>query len=164
MAHDTAAHGFDEWYRANARHIVAVVSIVTRDQDVAVDAVAEACARAFARWDRLALGNASGWTYVVALRVARRAQRRRAREDHHLRSEGTSQQSNSPADHDDVLWALVGDLPERMRLAVALRYVGDLSEQQVADVMGISRSGTAALLTKARAALRTALVETRNSE
>lgn len=46
-----------------------------------------------------------------------------------------------------------------MRAAVVLRYVADLQEQTVADVLGTSRGGVSSLLVKARTRLRTALVE-----
>jgi DNA-directed RNA polymerase specialized sigma24 family protein len=40
-----------------------------------------------------------------------------------------------------------------MRLAVALRYLGDLRETQIAEVMGITRGGVSSLLVKAHAHL-----------
>jgi DNA-directed RNA polymerase specialized sigma24 family protein len=44
-----------------------------------------------------------------------------------------------------------------MRLAVALRYIGDLDETEIARAMSITRGGVASLLHKARASLRTVL-------
>lgn len=42
------------------------------------------------------------------------------------------------APRDGVLWARVSRLPEKQRLAVSLRYRGDLSHREIADVMQTS--------------------------
>ena len=44
-------------------------------------------------------------------------------------------------------------LPERQRLAVVLRYVADLPEQTIGEVMDVTRSTAASTLTQARARL-----------
>ncbi len=86
-----------------------------------------------------------GWTYRVALDELRRALRRRVRE----RSIPPDVPRIVPATDPD-LWDLVRCLPERQRLAVVLRYVADLPEQAIADVMGITRSTASSTLTQAR--------------
>jgi RNA polymerase sigma-70 factor (sigma-E family) len=48
-------------------------------------------------------------------------------------------------------------LPERQREALVLRYYGDLSEAQIAAVMGISRGAVKSHTARAMAALRTVL-------
>ena len=45
-------------------------------------------------------------------------------------------------------------LPERQREALVLRYYGDLSEAQIASVMGISRGAVKSHTARAMAALR----------
>ena len=50
-------------------------------------------------------------------------------------------------------------LPERQRLAVALRYLADLTEDQVASTMGIARGTVAATLHSARQTLAASLAE-----
>ena len=37
------------------------------------------------------------------------------------------------------LWLMVRELPARQALAVSLRHIGQLTEQEVADVMGVKR-------------------------
>jgi DNA-directed RNA polymerase specialized sigma24 family protein len=86
-----------------------------------------------------------GWTHRVALNELRRSLRRRGRE----RSAGGGPAATVPST-DPELWDLVRRLPERQRLAVVLRYVADLPEQAIADVMGITRSTAASTLTQAR--------------
>ena len=48
-------------------------------------------------------------------------------------------------------------LPERQREALVLRYYGDLSEAQIASVMGISRGAVKSHTARAMAALRVVL-------
>lgn len=58
---------------------------------------------------------------------------------------------------DDELWSAVRSLPERQRLAIALRYVADLTEAEVAEAMGVRPGTVAATLSKARTQLATQL-------
>lgn len=144
---------FEDWYREHAVRLVAVLGVVIADEDEARDAVAEACAKAFVRWGRVGrMANPAGWVYVVALRDVRRTRARRARP-----LPAPAPQHEGRSESDPAVWKAVQELPERMRLAVALRYVGDMNDVEVAAVMSISRGGAASLLHKARAALRTKL-------
>jgi RNA polymerase sigma-70 factor (ECF subfamily) len=54
---------------------------------------------------------------------------------------------------DRELWDLVQRLPDRQRVAIVLRYVADLPEQAIAEVMRIRRSTVGSTLTQARGRL-----------
>ncbi len=56
-----------------------------------------------------------------------------------------------------VLWPHVCSLPPRQRAVVVLRYYEDLSEAQIADVLGCSRGNVKSTAHRALKALRTAL-------
>jgi RNA polymerase sigma-70 factor (ECF subfamily) len=58
---------------------------------------------------------------------------------------------------DAGVWAAVRSLPERQRTAVALRYVLDLPEAEVAQIMGTTRGSASATLTTARRRLESLL-------
>ncbi len=47
--------------------------------------------------------------------------------------------TEEPAYRDDVLWSRVRELPEKQRQAVTLRYLGDLSHSEIAQVMETSQ-------------------------
>ncbi|MGI8451301.1 MAG: sigma-70 family RNA polymerase sigma factor, partial [Streptosporangiaceae bacterium] len=55
------------------------------------------------------------------------------------------------------LLAALGELPARQREVLVLRYYANLSEEQAADTIGISRAAVRRHATRANAALRTLL-------
>ncbi|HYF73787.1 MAG TPA: sigma-70 family RNA polymerase sigma factor, partial [Nocardioides sp.] len=56
----------------------------------------------------------------------------------------------------DAVWAAVLALPARQRAVVVLRYYEDLSEEQIADVLGCSRGTVKSQASAALANLRRA--------
>src|SRR5437762_13358613 len=78
--------GFTTWYRNEHPRLLATMTIVTRDLHTAQDVTSEAFARALAAWGRVsAMDSPTGWTYHVALNLARRRARRAALEQRLLR-------------------------------------------------------------------------------
>ena len=142
------AQDFDEWYSEVHRQLVSAVVAVFGDLDLARESADEACVRAYERWAGVAeMDSPNGWAVRVALNVAKRKRRRGALERTLLR--------NAERRHVEgpvwELWDVVAKLPARQRQAVALRHVMQLSEAEVASVMGISRGGVSSTL---RAAYR----------
>lgn len=145
---DTA--GFETWYRAEHPRVLAALSVVAGDPDLAQEVAAEAFARALQRWDRVAeMDSPGGWTYHVALNLLRRRARRAALERRLLPRLAPPANITVPAYAVEV-WQVVTGLAPRMRTAVALRYLGGLTEAEVADVMGIAPGTVAATLHQAR--------------
>src|SRR5262245_54531724 len=69
--HMRDSDGFDEFYAATSRTVVAQVYAMTGDLTEAEDAVAEAYARAWQRWSRLhAYADPTAWVRTVAYRIA----------------------------------------------------------------------------------------------
>lgn len=142
---DPAAE-FESWYLREHPKVVAALTWVAGDAHVAADAADEAFARAYANWRKVAkMGSPGGWVYRVALNVVRRRMRRSALEQRKL--EPPAEVTHAV---DQEIWAVVQQLPERQRVAVVLRYLLDLPEQEVATAMGISRGTVASTLAAAR--------------
>lgn len=142
---------FERWYQREHPRLVASLLLVAGDIHVAQDAADEAFARALARWDRVGrMDSPNGWTYKVALNLLRRRGRRAARERELLSRQRPVGEVPAPAGE---AWDAVRQLPPRQRTAVVLKYVADLTEEQVGAAMGVSRSTISSSLADARRTL-----------
>jgi RNA polymerase sigma factor (sigma-70 family) len=145
---------FSEWYRTEYSSAVTTVRLAIGDDRLAEEAVSEAFARALASWPSvMEMASPNGWLYRVALNQARSWLRRRRRERRHLDTLPPTVHSPPAPDPDDRLWRAVKGLPPRARTAIALRYIADLQEKDVAAAMGVTRGAVATTLHRARAQL-----------
>ena len=129
---------FAAWYRAAHPGVVEAVLRAVRRPALASDAVDEAFARAFAGWDRVqAMRSPAGWVYRVAVNEARRQLRRATREEALLAAERPPRPTPPPGGE---AWLLVDALPLRQRAAVVLRHVAGLTEAQIGEALGVTRS------------------------
>ncbi len=105
------------------------------------------------------------WVHRITVRQAsahlRRRGRARAKETPlALLAEPDEPPHGGGLDRDDVLAtrdalvAALAELPSRQRLALALRYVHDLSDEQIADALDCRLGTVHALLSRGRAGLR----------
>ena len=139
---------FASWYEREHTRLVTSLLLVAGDADRAAEATDEAFARAYAAWGRVSLmASPRGWTYRVALNVLRR-RGRRARLEQTLLSRQPPPGSVPPPAGE--AWDAVRCLPPRQRTAIVLRFVADLTEEQVAEIMGVTRSTVSATLAHAR--------------
>ena len=129
--------------------------LATGDVGLGEEAAAEAFALAVVHWSRVrAMDSPTGWVYTTALNQVRRAWRRTVLEQHHLRRT-RSEPVYQPELPDTAVWLAVADLAPRARTAVALRYIADLTEAEVAAAMNVSRGTVATTLSRARTQLAT---------
>ncbi len=149
---------FTEWYSRIAEPLSRTLVGLTGERELARELAAEALARAWQRWPRLTADGRSpdAWTYRVAINLVKRHRRRTALQpEPHWQPATTT--NPEPAYE---LWAHVARLPARQRQVVVLRYLADLPERQIADVLGNSEGAVSASLATARKALRKALEQT----
>lgn len=151
---------FERWYRQEHHRVLTALAVAGGDVEIAREATDEAFVRAYERWPRVrAMDSPGGWLYRVALHELRRRARRQTLERELLRRHHQPSETAQPPIADPNLWDAVRDLPRRQRSAVALRYVLDLTERDVAATMGISRGAASATLTAARKRLHEAIGE-----
>jgi RNA polymerase sigma-70 factor (ECF subfamily) len=133
--------GFDEFFAADYERIVARLATSLRDPELARDSVAEAVSRAWEqKRDGKALDNLPGWIHTVALNCARDTLRRRANS-----KKATERLANEivlPGGDDliadmEVDHALAGLAPRQREIA-RLRFVEDLSYEQIGERLGIA--------------------------
>lgn len=143
--------GFDAFFAAHARRVLALVSAVTGSWQVAEDLTSEAFLRAYRDWDRVAaMDRPDAWVRTVALNMARSRFRRMAAEARALARRGPDPDVELPQPADDELWQTVRKLPSRQARALVLHYVDDLPIDDVAAVMGCASGTVKAHLHRAR--------------
>jgi RNA polymerase sigma factor (sigma-70 family) len=152
---------FDAFFAATYPQVVRALAYALGDRGAAEDAAQDAFAKAYRRWATVSETDRPGaWVYVVAVRDARRKLARVERIER--RTPAGVGVVPDPADglveEADFLVAL-RSLPARQRLAVVLRYWGDLDEASMAAAMGCARGTVKATLSAALAKLRVSMVE-----
>jgi len=153
---------FDAWYEEQHPLVLAALTVASGRPDVAAEATDEAFVRAYERWDRVRrMASPGGWLYKVALNDLRRRTRRQAVERELFRRHRPPAEAEAPTPPalTDHVWDAVRSLPARQRTAVALRYILDLPEGEVAQVMGVTRGAASASLATARRRLETLLAD-----
>jgi DNA-directed RNA polymerase specialized sigma24 family protein len=139
---------FEQWYAGEHPRLVASLLLVLGDVELAREAVDEACLRALVRWARVSrMDSPGGYVYRIALNEAWRRRRRARVEQRILARHGVEPVVPVPAGD---AWELVRGLAPRQRTAVVLRYVADLTEADIAVVMGVSRGTVSSTLIDAR--------------
>lgn len=159
----SSVRDFASWYAATAPGVTRSVTAAVGDPLLGREATAEAYARAYERWGRVAaMESPEGWVHRVAVNLCRRSWRQRSLESRALArvlpaALAGPGAGGEPGEHHDDVYRAVRALPDRMRTAVRLRYWDDLTERQVAERMGVAPGTVSALLSGARARLRGAL-------
>jgi len=143
---------FDDFYRGERVRVLRLCYLATLDAEAAADATQEAMLRAFARWDTLSDQLPAAWVRSVALNLCRSRWRRLQRELRLVPRAFTV--ASIPQVRDLDLLRAIGDLPERQREALALRYWGGFSIEECGTVMGLSAGSVSQHLARARTALR----------
>jgi RNA polymerase sigma-70 factor (ECF subfamily) len=146
---------FESFFEEAKDHAYRAILVSSRRPAQAEDAVAEAFARAWERWDTVgSLENPLGWVIRTAMNRYTsdwRVWRREVQEPPPIAAvEDTS--------IDEELVALVWRLPRRQRQVVALRVLGDLSEHETAQMLKISPKTVSVHLHRALVGLRSLLV------
>lgn len=129
---------FDAFVRTRMPELLRFGHVLTGNPDAAADLVQDALERTLNAWPRVRnRGDPEG--YVRRTMVNRNVSIWRK-----LRRERLMDEMPEPPHHDDPdpfdqeLKAVLADLPPRQRTVLVLRFAEDLSEQQVADLLGCS--------------------------
>jgi RNA polymerase sigma factor (sigma-70 family) len=150
---------FTTLYQQEAARLVRSVALATGEPGLAEDAVAEAFARAWSRWREVsATDRPAAWVLRVALNHARDRFRKRGTERRKASAVARPEASYDEASFvDRRLWHAVRDLPAQECTLIALRYVADLSQPEIAAVLGIPPGTVASRLSRARQRLGASL-------
>jgi RNA polymerase sigma-70 factor (sigma-E family) len=164
----SADAALEQLYAAHWRQLVRLAVLLVRDQGTAEEIVQDCFVAVHARWGRLrdpdkalaylrqSVVNRSR-SHLRHLSVVRR---HAEREGAGAVAEGADHTTYDAARRATVLDAL-RRLPRRQREVLALRYYLDLSEAEIADLLGISRGAVKSHASRGAAALRADLGSTR---
>lgn len=146
-------------YRNRYRHFRAGLAPITGSYDSAHDVVQEAFARAVAGLDQFrGDGSLEGWIWRIAFRLALRG----SRNGHEGPLLDEVDVAVPHPEADPELAQALKELPPRRRLIVFLRYYGDLSYDEIAQLCGVSKGTVAASLAQAHDALKPTIEGMRN--
>jgi len=148
------SESFDAFYRATRQRLFECAYALTGDAAEAQDAVHEAYARAWQRWDSVAgYDDPESWVRTVARRIAvSRWRRARNRLVAHRRL-GLPPSVPGPSAERAVLAAALARLPIEQRTAIVLHHLCDLSVVDVARETGAPVGTVKARLARGRRAL-----------
>jgi RNA polymerase sigma factor (sigma-70 family) len=154
---------FEVFYRESRDAVYRAVVLATRSPDRAEEAVAEAYARAIARWDTVASHpNREAWVARTALNQfisGWRRWRREAAEVPDVASVPDEARSLDP-----FLVRQLWRLPRRQREVVALRILLDLDAAQTGEALGIAPATVGVHLSRALAQLRASVTHAYDQE
>ncbi|GAB3578966.1 SigE family RNA polymerase sigma factor [Calidifontibacter terrae] len=146
---------FESFVGASSPALLRTAWLMTGDPHAAEEIVQEALARLFPKWERIASGQPLAYSRRIVVNLVNDGWHRRRREV--LTAETPDRASPTPTavEDRDLLIRLLSGLPPRERQVVVLRHYDDLSEQQVADVLGISVGTVKSTAHKGLTTLRT---------
>ena len=151
------ANGFRDYVMSRSPSLLRAAYLLTGNRADAEDLVQAALAKTYQAWDRIEDRAAlDGYVRRAMINTHISWWRRRKFEEY-----PTDELPDQPvADHagrsdlQDSLRSAVERLPQRMRAAVVLRYYEDMTEAEVADVLGVSLGTVKSTVSRAVAKLR----------
>ena len=156
---------FETWYRREHPYVVNSLFLMCGSVHTASDAADEAFIRAAARWERVStMESPRAWVFRVAVNLVRREHRRNRRESAAYARLNPERHGGVLVLPDPQVWAAVNGLPDRQRETVVLRYVADMTEVDIANVLGVARGTVSSNLTRGLSTLRAALTPLTDGE
>lgn len=145
---------FDGFVAARSAALLRTAFLLTGDWALAEDLLQSALAKSWFAWKRIE-GPPEAYVRKVLVTTYATWWRRRWRSEYPT---AALPEAGAPADSTvedrDLLWRALGTLTKRQRTVVVLRYYEDLSEEEVAAALGISRGTVKSTASRALAALR----------
>ncbi|MFG3287413.1 SigE family RNA polymerase sigma factor [Streptomyces sp. NPDC048179] len=150
---------FQEFVRARWSHLVRTAVLLTGDPHHAEDLTQTALAKAYRSWRRVSRADHPE-AYVRRILVSCNSDRFRKRRVAEALTAAPPERPGhddavTRADERGTLLAALAQLPPRQRAVVVLRYWEDLSEGEVAEVLGCSPGTVKSQASKGLAKLRT---------
>jgi len=153
---------FESWLVAREPALQRLALLLTGDEHSAQDLVQTSLAKLYLAWDRLDdRDNLDAYARRILVNEHRTAWRRpwRRRE---VVTDAPPDRAGPAIEYDggrEVVWEFVASLPPRQRAVIVLRYYEQLTEAEIAEVLGVSPGTVKSQASRAIAALRARLPE-----
>ena len=153
---------FEEFVTARLGALIRYATVVTWDPHLAEDITQDVLVRAQARWGRIGgLDAPEQYVKRMVLNEFLSWRRRRAAQLVYMPTleDVTPHESDRTraVDDRDLTRRLIAGLPPKQRAAIALRYYEDLTDEQIAELLGCRTGTVRSYLSRGLAALRAAL-------
>jgi RNA polymerase sigma-70 factor (sigma-E family) len=148
---------FADWMAARQARLVRTAYLLTGSQHAAEDLVQTTLTKLYLAWDRIVDHQHVDAYAQRALVNEHRSTWRRASRRPEVLSDAPPETGQPAPQYDgerEVVWQFVQGLPPRQRAVIVLRYYEDLSEAEIADLLGISAGTVKSQASRALAALR----------
>jgi len=163
LAHSSESETFASLYERTFPRVYAYVASLVRDRAVAEDVTSQAFERAYRRRRtyRAGRGTREAWVFGIARNAALDELRRRRRRAT-LEADPEDLSAPSPGDlaelslRRETVRSALGTLEDRERELVALKFMGGLSNAEIARVLGLSESNAGTKLHRTITKLREA--------
>ena len=161
-AHPTRELDFESWLTAREPALQRTAHLLTGDVHTAQDLVQNTLAKLYLAWDRLSdIGNIDAYARKILVNEHRSAWRRPVRRREQVTDRVPDRPAPAPEyeDRRDAVWRFVTSLPPRQRAVIVLRFYEQLTEPEIADLLGISLGTVKSQSSRALASLRAQLPE-----
>jgi RNA polymerase sigma-70 factor (ECF subfamily) len=152
---------FAEFVGLRSAALLRTAYLLTGDAGKAEDLLQTALTKTYVAWDHIRdSGAVEAYVRRVLATSAASAWRRRWRVERPTEVlPDRPVADDGPEDH-VLLWSLVKELPSRQRAVLVLRFYEDLSEAEIAEVLGVARGTVKSHAARGLAALRDRLADT----
>jgi RNA polymerase sigma-70 factor (sigma-E family) len=148
---------FTRFFEAGGTHLVRLAHLLLGDLADAEDVAQEVLEELYRTWAEVRPETAMAYARKAVVNRSRSLQRRRAVARRFAPRLARPEQAVPAPLEDGWLWELVQALPRRQREVVVLRYWCDLSEAEIARVLGVSGGTVKSSAHRAQARLAEAL-------
>ncbi len=154
------AASFDEFVHEHQQGLVRYAVLLSGSKADAEDMVQDVLIRVYPRWHEL--DPSTAYAYVRRAVTNEYLSWRRRWSNRHIRPVGDDLPEVEHFDQpwtgrDERLWRLLHGLPRQQRAAVVLRYYEDLSDEEIAAVLGCRLPTVRSHVSRGLAALRSAI-------
>ena len=161
---DKDMEAFSKLYDHYWEYAIRTATAVTGNKNDAKDAVQEAFIRVYKSIDKFDIDKAfNPWFYSILVNECRRILGHKSRtipiNDYMDNNIDYSKEDQSKLEEYQDLYEALQDLEENNKVPIILKYINDLSEKEISEVLGINVNTIKSRLYKGRENLRNALLK-----